>query len=310
MNINNILLKLLKNKTLRKIIEKLRKIVLPFFDGIPLFDILVYFIKGIIKGDISTRAASLSYNFFMALFPLILFLFTIIAYLPIDNFIPMVYDFIAEIVPKQAYTTVSKTIDGILQKNSTLLSISILSSFFFATRGIRAMIKTFNNTYHSIETRNAITQITTSFWLLLILVLMIIVVISANIFFQYVISHIVTYSILIPPLLGFVKWILIASALFFSISTIYYFAPAKKSKYRFFSPGSSLATLLIGLSCAGFNIYISNFSRYNAIYGSIGTLIIILLWIHLIAMILIIGFELNASITHAKLHKQKIQLYR
>ena len=92
--------------------------------------------------------------------------------------------------------------------------------------------------------------------------------------------------------------------MFFAISIIYYFAPAKREKYRFFSAGSSLATILIILASIGFDFYISNFSRYNAIYGSIGALIILLIWIQLVSMILLIGFELNVSILNAR--KKKI----
>ncbi|MBO4739052.1 MAG: YihY/virulence factor BrkB family protein [Bacteroidales bacterium] len=308
MNTNTIFLKLLSYKWVRKVISWLRKLVLPFFDGVPLFDVLVYFIKGLVKGELSIRAAALSYNFFMALFPLILFFFTIIAYLPLDAYIPVAYDFIAEMVPSQAYDMVMKTINGILTKNGTLLSISIIFTFYFATRGIRAMIKTFNDSYHTLESRSGIMQIVISLLLLLVITIMIILVFTAIIINkQLFISIVANTSINIVIwkwIFGFSKWILVVLLMFFSISLIYYLAPAKKSRFRFFSAGSSLATALIILSSFGFDFYISNFSNYNAVYGSIGTLIIVLIWIQLISMILLIGFELNASIKNAKRRKQ------
>ncbi|MBP5412782.1 MAG: YihY/virulence factor BrkB family protein [Bacteroidales bacterium] len=308
MNTNTILLKLLSYKWVKKVVAWLRKLVLPFFDGVPLFDVLVYFIKGLVKGELSIRAAALSYNFFMALFPLILFFFTIIAYLPLDAYIPVAYDFIAEMVPAQAYESVMNTINGILTKNGTLLSISIIFTFYFATRGIRAMIKTFNDSYHTLESRSGIMQIVISLMLLLVITIMIILVFTAIIInkqlFISIVSNTTINIIVWKWIFGFSKWILVVLFMFFSISLIYYLAPAKKSRFRFFSAGSSLATALIILSSFGFDFYISNFSNYNAVYGSIGTLIIVLVWIQLISMILIIGFELNASIKNAKRRKQ------
>ena len=244
----------------------------------------------------------------MALFPLILFFFTIIAYLPLDAYIPVAYDFIAEMVPAQAYESVMNTINGILTKNGTLLSISIIFTFYFATRGIRAMIKTFNDSYHTLESRSGIMQIVISLMLLLVITIMIILVFTAIIInkqlFISIVSNTTINIIVWKWIFGFSKWILVVLFMFFSISLIYYLAPAKKSRFRFFSAGSSLATALIILSSFGFDFYISNFSNYNAVYGSIGTLIIVLVWIQLISMILIIGFELNASIKNAKRRKQ------
>ncbi len=309
-NANTIMLKLLGVKWIKRFINHLRKLVLPFFDGVPLFDVLVYFFKGLIKGELSIRAAALSYNFFMALFPLILFLFTIIAYLPLDAYLPVAYEFIEEMVPQQAYDAVMATINGILQKNGTLLSISILSTFYFATRGIRAMISTFNDSYHTVESRSGFMQIVISLFLLLVITVMLIMVFTAIIINKQLFITIIRNTDLNPDLwkwiFGFSKWIMVVILMFFSISLLYYMAPAKKSRFRFFSAGASLATALIILSGFGFDFYISNFSNYNAVYGSIGTLIVVLVWIQLISMILIIGFELNASISNAKKRKKRL----
>jgi membrane protein len=97
------------------------------------------------------------------------------------------------------------------------------------------------------------------------------------------------------------KWLVIIVTLFFTISFVYYLAPAKKRHFRFISAGSSLATILVILTTLGFNFYVDNFARYNILYGSIGTLMIVLLWIYFNSFSLLIGFELNASILRAKL---------
>jgi len=256
----------------------------------------VFFIKGLVKGELSRRAASLSYNFFMALFPLVLFLFTIVAYLPIDNFVSLVYEMMETFLPEQSFGFVKDTIDGILKKNGTLLSFSIIFTFYFATRGTSAMI--------------SIKKKLVSLFLLFILLVMFLTTLGINILVSQFLTLVSEYDIICISwhftAIRMVKWILIIFLVFMCISVIYYFAPAKKREYHFFSAGSSLATLLIVLSSAGFNYYMTNFSSYNAVYGSIGALIILLLWIQLISMILIIGFELNVSIRNARKKKMKI----
>ena len=295
--------KILNHKYVVKVQEKLRQIVLPGFDGIPILDVLIFFVKGLIKGELARRAASLSYNFFMALFPLILFLFTIIAYLPIDDFVPMAYELIESFLPEQSYDFVKDTIDGIMKKNGALLSISVFIVFYFATQGTNAMISELNATYHDIETRGFIKQKLVSLLLLFFLMVIVIVTIAVNIGVRQLITLGATHGLIQfgwhLVVIKIIKWLFILLLVFLCISVIYYFAPARKREYHFFSAGSSLATILIVLASAGFNFYITNFSRYNAIYGSIGALIILLLWIQLIAMIFLIGFELNVSIHSA-----------
>jgi len=93
--------------------------------------------------------------------------------------------------------------------------------------------------------------------------------------------------------------------LFFSISILFHLGPAIKNRWKIFSPGSIFATIFIIVTSLGFSYYINHFSQYNKIYGSIGTLIIILLWMYFNSIILLTGFELNASILNAKENIQK-----
>lgn len=307
-NFQSISDKILKHPWVCKFQLLLKRIIIPGFDGVPIFDVLAFFIKGLIKGELSRRASSLSYNFFMAIFPLILFFFTIIAYLPLDNFVATTYEMIENFLPEQSFAYVKNIIDGILQKNTTLLSFSILFSFYFATRGTRAMINELNATYYDIETRGFIKKKLLALFMLFVLILMFIITVAVNIAITQFVNVLLDYEIIKVGwtvfLIKTIKWLLIVFLVFVCISVIYYFAPVRKREYHFFSAGSSLATLLIVLSSAGFNFYIDNFSRYNVIYGSIGTLIILLLWIQLISMILLIGFELNVSIRSARLKQQ------
>jgi membrane protein len=112
-------------------------------------------------------------------------------------------------------------------------------------------------------------------------------------------KHLVIYSII------FLKWIVIVLLLFVAISFLYYFAPAKRTGFKFFSPGSTLATLLFILTSLGFSAYVNNFGQYNKLYGSIGTLMVILLWLYLNSIAILIGFELNLSIIDARIEDEE-----
>ena len=96
------------------------------------------------------------------------------------------------------------------------------------------------------------------------------------------------------------KWVTLIGLCFSAISLLYYFGPSEKDKLRFISAGSSLATLLIILTSLGFNYFLTNFGQYNKVYGSIGTLIVILIWLYINSFVLLIGYELNVSIKKAK----------
>lgn len=304
--------KILHHPLVIKVQNWLRRIILPGFGGMPIFDVLIFFVKGLIKGELLRRAASLSYNFIMALFPFILFLFTIIAYLPIDDFVPLAHEMIESFMPKQSVGFVKETIDGILTKNGTLLSFSILFTFYFATQGTNALISELNATHHDIETRGFVKQQLVSLLLLFILLVMFLTTMVVHIAGSQIITYISEYDLLQISwhftVIKIFQWLLIVFLVFMCISVIYYFAPARKREFHFISAGSTLATLLIVLSSIGFNFYISNFSRYNALYGSIGALIILLIWIQLISIILLIGFELNVSIHHAGKKNAKLQV--
>ncbi|MCX6232802.1 MAG: YihY/virulence factor BrkB family protein [Bacteroidetes bacterium] len=303
--------KIINWKPVFLIIKYSKQLVLPGFDGVPFYDVFLFFIKGMQKGAITQRAASLSFNFFLALFPAIIFLFTLIPYLPIHNFQTTLFEILQSFLPSNAFETVKSTISDIItNKRSGLLSIGFIMTLYFATNGVNAIIEAFNKTYHTVESRSWIRQRLISIVLVLILSLLLIVSISLITIGSFVLDYLVHHGILKGQftiyLLFASRWIVLLAMLFFGVSFLYYFAPAKKRTFRFISAGSTLATALTLISILGFNYYVANFSKYNALYGSIGTLIVILMWIYFNAIILLLGFELNASISHAKKHGKKI----
>ena len=303
--------KIIDWKPIAKTIAFSQKLVLPGFDGIAFYDVFLFFIKGIQKGSITQRASSLSFNFFLALFPAIIFFFTLIPYLPINDFQTTLFGILQSVLPENAFETVKSTISDILtNKRSGLLSAGFLMTLYFATNGVNAVIDAFNKSYHTTENRPWIKQRLISVFLVIILAVLLITAIALITVGSFLLNYLVEYGILKGEITIYLlfasRWIILLAMLFFGISFLYYFAPAKKKRFRFISAGSSLATFLILITTFGFNFYVTNFSKYNALYGSIGTLIIILMWIYFNAIILLIGFALNASISNAKYGEKKI----
>jgi membrane protein len=288
------------------IVEKAKKITFPGFDKVPLHDVAVFFIRSMVNGSITTRASSIAFNMFLALFPAIIFFFTLIPYIPVNNFQNELLDLFKEIFPTNVYNSLIDTLTDIVTiKRGGLLSVGFIAALYFSTNGISALMGAFNATYLTFETRSFIAQKLISVFLVIIITLLITVAIILLIFSQFAINYLIMAGILKLNITYYLvksgNWIIIIALFFFAISFLYYLAPAKKTKWKFISAGSSLATLLTIVTSIGFSYYVNNFGSYNKLYGTIGTLIALLLWMYFNALILLIGFELNTSISNAQL---------
>lgn len=300
-----------KNKYVLKLANATKKIVLPGFDGLSLYEVASFFIKGIFQGSITARASSIAFSFFLAIFPMILVFFTLIPFIPIENFQATLLNFIDSLTPDSTEAIINQTLSDIIERpRGGLLSLTFVLTLFFATNGFSSVIEAFNNTYHSIETRTWVKQklvaLLMFFIVSIILILSIVLLTTGTAFIKYLYAQDLLNSNFQGYLLEGVRWILLLGMFFFTISFVYYLAPAKASKFRFISAGSTLATILALIATLGFNFYVQNFSSYNALYGSIGTLLIVLMWIYFNSIILLIGFELNASIQSARRKNPKV----
>ncbi|HPE44089.1 MAG TPA: YihY/virulence factor BrkB family protein [Bacteroidales bacterium] len=305
-------LKSLSRQLKERIEAILRLLILPGFDEVPLYDVLVFFGKGIFKGALTIRAAAVAFNFFLAIFPFILFIFTLIPYIPIESFQETLMGLFEDIIPPNTFNEVEETITEIVMRQNTgLLSLSFILTFIFSTNGISAIMDGFNGTWHGIDTKNWLQQRLSAVFLLVVLsffvVLAIALITTGGVLIKSLIASGWIDGGFTAQLLQISRWFVIVFLTFFSLSMLYYYAPAKRKDYRFISPGSILATALFIVGTLAFNFYISNFSRYNALYGSIGTLIIFMMWLYFNALILLIGFELNASILQAKKENLKLE---
>ncbi len=289
------------------------RIVIPGFDGMSMYRIVSFFFKGLWQGSITTRAAALSFTFFLALFPAIMFFFTLIPYVPIHGLQHTLLSMLKDVLPEATYAQASSTIEDIvIRQHGNLLSIGFITAIYFSTSGINGIMRAFNNSIHVKETRPFFKQKAVALLLVVIVSVLAIIAIAlvagGSNFLHFlqregiVKRHFIYYTLMVC------KWIIIVVLFFFVVSFIYFLGPAKHSRFRFISPGSTLATLLFILTSMGFDFYISHFSSYNKLYGSIGALIIILIWIYFNAIVLLIGFELNASILNARKLKAKKEL--
>jgi len=294
--------RVLRWRPIRIFIILLKRVVLPGFDGIPLYNVLVFFFRSIAKGALTQRAAAISFNFFLALFPAILFFFTLIPYIPIENFQATLMMLIEDTVPSAAYQTVENTLtEIILRPHEGLMSLGFFMALFFATNGFKSIMTAFETSYYNKEQRAYIKTQFVAIFLLMITVTVTIITIGLITFNRVFLDFLIQYSFLKNDqfyyyLIYNVNVLLQVLMVFFSVSFIYYYAPINRKQYRFISAGSTFATVLYFFTFIAFDEYITHFSKYNVLYGSIGTLIIILMWIYVNAIVLLIGFELNASI--------------
>jgi len=295
-----------------RFIRKFKTIILPGFDGLPIYRVFGFFFKGVINGSITTRASAISFSMFLALFPALIFIFTLIPFIPIDSFQDVLLQLLYDVIPHKAWTAVESTLtDIITQPRGGLLSLGFVLALFFATNGINSMIDAFNASYHTMEFRGIIMQRWVAIVLVFLLALLLIVGISTiavgKNFFHYLDLRFSIFDDYVIDMIRWVRWIVLVALTYFSISLIYYWGPAKKTPFKFFSAGSSLATVFMMLSNVGFNFYANNMARYNALYGSIGTLLLILLWVYFNSIIILIGFELNVSILNAKMDIHRVK---
>ncbi len=301
--------RLVKHRPLYRIVKASQRIHPPGCGGLSLYLVTKFFIRGIIDGTLNMRASALSFSFFLALFPSIIFLFTLIPYIPIENFQDYLFNLLQKVMPEAAFAATEGTIADIIgNQRGGLLSIGFVTALYFSTNGFNAMINAFNESYHDIETRNALKQRIASFYMLILTVLLISASIVLLIFGEFGMNKFEDNKVLFY-LLSFLKWLVLGALCYSIISFNYYLGPKRKKGWHFFSPGCTLASILIILATIIFTYYVNNFGNYNKLYGSIGTLIVILMLIYINSLILLLGFDLNASIQIAQKHRASFSRY-
>ena len=291
----------------QNISSRLKFIILPGFDGMPLYNVLVFFFRGLFKGVLTYRAAAIAYNFFLALVPLILFLFTLIPYVTTSNLQNSLLDLMDELIPSNIFSMIKSTLVEIISRpKSGLMSLVFLLTIYFATNGVDSILEGFNQSYHRIQTWPWWKQ---KFYAFLLMTVISFLGFISMLFLtsgKLIITTMDKYDIITGDvtlyLLLIIQWLIIIGNLLLSVSMLYYFGQPKEKKrrYKFVSAGSILSTGLFIVGGLLLKLYFENFSNYNVLYGSIGSLIILLVWLYFNGLIILIGFELNASIRRSK----------
>ena len=296
----------------RYLIECTKYIAFPGFKPISLYTVAVFFFTELNRGTVTNKASSLAYVFMLALFPATIFLFTLIPYIPIHDFQDNLLKLMGQIMPRDAYNAFHDTIIEIVKKKSGgLFSFGFLTTFFFATNGVDRLMQAFNKSSLIEETRGYFHRR----WVALVLTVVIsisllvavAIMIAGHNILAFMQSHIAKNAHGWIIVIALLRWIIVIVIFFVTVSLLYRYGPAHKQRWNFLSPGSILATALAILTSLGFTFYINNFSSYNKLYGSIGTLIVVMIWLYLNSLIILIGFELNASI---ELSKRSIKIVK
>lgn len=295
--------KLKKIPVLNLVVRVLKKIKLPGFVGLSIYDLMELYVIGIAKGALTTRASAIAFSFFTAIFPFLLFVIILIPYIPIEGFKVEFLAFLESFLPPKTSDFFFSNIFGNIEQTERggLLSSVFVLSILLMANGVNAVFSGFENSYHEQLSRNVFKQYLYALGVALILAVLLIITVAIYGFFQiYIIKNLEAYGIFNHENAQF--WVVTAKYLFFVVmvylatATLYYYGTKEGKNTSFFSVGAWLTTLLIILTSYLFGIYIENFSKYNELYGSIGALLILLFYLWLNSNILLLGYELNASL--------------
>ncbi len=295
--------KLKKIPIVKHLVHLTKSIKIKSLEGLSFYDLLELYVMGIIKGAFSYRASAIAFSFFMALFPFALFILNLIPYIPMENFQVDFLDFISKSVPPNTYDAIAVIINDILNNSyKGLLSSGFIISVFLMTNGINAILGGFEMSEHITITRGFFKQYFIALGLSILLSLILIITVSSIVILEVIIQKIKIQDY-ISSNISLIEWgrfSFVLLMILITTSLLYKFGTKETSKISFISYGAVFTTILIIISSYIFGIYVEKFARYNELYGSIGTLLVLMFYIWINCMVLLLGFELNAAIHKLK----------
>lgn len=295
--------KLVKIPIVKQLVALLKKVVLPGFDGLSLYDLLELYIVGIIEGTFTMRAGSIAYSFFIAIFPFLLFLLNLIPMIRIENFQTQFLELINKVMPPQTADFFLPVIEDIaLNPRSGLLSFTALLTLFLATNGVNSIFSGFEDSVHVKRNRSILNQYLYAMLVTILLSLLLLVAAAAIGYGQYLITLLKQDAYIENDIfwINAMQYSIFVVTLYILVATLYYFGTREGKDSKFFSIGAFVTTLLFMLTTYLFGVYIDNFSQYNELYGSIGALLIMMFYIWINSNLLLLGFELNISLQRLK----------
>ncbi len=288
---------------IRRLLLKCHRIDLPI-QNLTLYDLLKLYVFGIINGTFSTRAGSIAFSFFLAIFPFLLFILNLIPFITfIDDFQERLLAFIEKALPPGTAPYFTQIFMDIAQnQRAGLLSFVFLFSIFLMANGVNSIFTGFEFSYHTKNNRSIVRQYLVAVGVAIIIAFLLLMAVVATIVSTYLTQNLKDIGLLGDNFIWIEigNFIVLILVLLVGISILYYFGTKEGKQTRFFSVGSIFTTIMILLTTYLFSLYIENFASYNKLYGSIGTLIILMVYIWLNSNILLLGFELNGTIYQLK----------
>ncbi len=295
--------------------RKTAAISMPGNKDVSLYAVLEFFIRNIGKSELNLRASALAFTFFLALFPTVIFFFTLIAYLPLKYTHDEVLFFISDAIPTNVYLTIKETLEDILKnQRSGLLSVGFISALYFSTNGFHNLMDLLNKYSHFTETRpfwkQRLVAIGLAIFITVLILVSVLMVTTGTVLISYLEKVKYFPSKTVPTLISGFNILVVGFIVMGIVGVIYYIAPAKQRKLKFFSSGAIFSTLIILLTTYGFSQYVNHFNSYNKVYGSIGVLIVIMMLIYINTFILLLGYDLNVALDLALNQERKNQARR
>lgn len=286
------------------LIDPLKKITLPGLGGVPLWEVLLFLYAKMVNEAITVRAAAIAYNFFISLFPGLIFIFTLIPYIHLKDLQIQILAFLGDFLPSSAFQTIESTLkDILLHRRGGLLSFGLITALYFASNGIKSMLYAFHPTNKVKYWKRIIIANFLTLLLSVLVILSLIIIIGGSFMIHYLNKiHFFNSAWVMILIAGFRYATLIALSIT-AISVLYYAGAKKGERFRMYSPGAFLSTFFIALTSYGFGYYVEHFGRYNRFYGSLGTIIILLIWFYMNSLVLLAGFDFNQSVMKLKQRK-------
>lgn len=292
---------------IKQLIFVLKGITFDSLQGMSLYELIKHYVLGIVKGAFSYRASAIAFSFFMALFPFALFVLNLIPFIPLEHFQEDFLAFVAQSVPPNTYDAVAIILKDIMSNSyKGLLSSGFILSVFLMSNGINALLDGFEMSTNISVKRGFFQQYLIAIGLSIFIAIVLLLTVSTLVSIEILIyqSKIQDYFSSNIPILQWSRFVFIVVMVLVITSMLYKFGTKETRKIAFFSYGSIVSTLLFLVTSYLFGIYVEKFARYNELYGSIGTLLVMMFYIWINCMLLLLGFELNAFIFK---WKQKIK---
>lgn len=298
-----------ENPHLEKWDRRLHTFTLPGLDGVAVYDVSRFFSQEVKSNSLGMRSRAIAFSFFLALFPALLFVFSLVPYVLALYNMSEVDDYIRKLIKDISpsidvfnflWAFIKPAIVSVAKKRPSLLTTTFVLTLFLASNGVVAMMGSFDKAYDHYHKRNALMTrliaLKITFFLGFLFIFSMLLLVVGQDLLEWLFKIFLIKDIFTKFIFSFIQYSSIILLFFFSISLIYYYGPATKKKYRFISTGATVATILSILTSLGFSYYVRHFAKFSSLYGPIGTIMIMMIWLNLNAFVLLVGYEINAAI--------------